>query len=286
VEILSFSLRVLGADGKNTGGRSEPGRGKYLHRMADRPRNEDWWLASDGKWYPPELAPGAERPDGGGGVRGPETTAISRRLTNAVSILVAIASGSLAVSSFFGFRYASELNALGDDALAVGRDPTATELAFAGWVFLGGLVFMIAAVTSVVWVYTASRAGDARGAADRRWRGGWTIGSWVIPVANLVLPKLVFNELEKVFQVPFLGVSIEDEWLSEERTQLADLWWALWVASSVVSLGGWFVAPSETESGAVLASGITITSLTMMITATSGVFFVMVVRRIYVFSTR
>lgn len=253
--------------------------------MADRPRNEDWWLASDGKWYPPELAAGAD-PEGSGSAGNPEPTAISRRLTNAVSILVAIASGLLLVSALLGFRYASELSALGDDALAVGRDPTPSELAFVGWIFFGGVTFMIAAVTSVVWVYTTSRAGDARGATGRRWRGGWTIGSWIIPFANFVLPKLVFNEIEKVFQVPYRGISIEDAWQFEDRTQLADLWWALWVAGSAVSIGSWVLTPSDSVSGSTLGTGVTISSLTMLLTAASGVFFVMVVRRIHVFSTR
>lgn len=262
----------------------KPTTGKYRQRMADRPRNDDWWLASDGKWYPPELAPGATQHSDGMGRT--EPTTISQGLTNAVSILVAIASGLLLVAALFGFRYASELRALGDDALAVGRDATASEIAFAGWIFFGGVVFMVAAVTSVVWVYTSSRAGDARGATGRRWRGGWTIGSWVIPFANFVLPKLVFNELEMIFQIPFREVPIEDSWKSKERTQLADLWWALWVAGSAVSLGSWILTPADSVSGATLGTGVTISSLTMVLTAASGGIFVMVVRRIHVFSTR
>ena len=253
--------------------------------MADRPRNDDWWLASDGKWYPPELAPGAE-PSGRIGEGAVEPTSISRGLTNAVSILVAISSGLLLVSALFGFRYASELRELGESAVDVGRDPTTSELAFAGWIVFGVVMFVVAAVTTVVWVYTTSRAGDARGATERRWRGAWTIGSWIIPFANFVLPKLVFNEIEKVFQVPFRGIPIEDAWKSEERTGLADLWWALWVAGSAVSIGSWILTPADSVSGEALATGISISSLTMLLTAVSGVVFVMVVRRIHVFSTR
>jgi hypothetical protein len=32
--------------------------------MSDIPRGSSWWKASDGKWYPPELHPDAERPEG------------------------------------------------------------------------------------------------------------------------------------------------------------------------------------------------------------------------------
>ena len=30
--------------------------------MSDRPQGEGWWLASDGKWYPPESHPSAQQP--------------------------------------------------------------------------------------------------------------------------------------------------------------------------------------------------------------------------------
>ncbi|MDJ0790638.1 MAG: DUF4328 domain-containing protein [Acidimicrobiia bacterium] len=253
--------------------------------MADRPRNDDWWLASDGKWYPPELHPAAEHPSGGVSPTG-DQTAISAGLTNAVSILVGVASALLVMAAFFGFRFADELRELGDTATDLTRDPTASEFAYAGWFLLAGVMLAIAAVTTVVWVFTTSRAGDQRGATGRTWRGGWTVGSWVIPIANLVLPKLVFNELEKIFQVPYRGLPIEEEWRGYDRTALADLWWALWVAGSVVSLGGVFLSPGDADSGETLASGVTLTAFTMLLTAASGVFFILVVRRIRVFSTR
>ena len=272
--------------GRTPAGGSEPAAGKYRPTMADRPRNDDWWLASDGKWYPPELAPGAEGAVDSGASGQADATGISSALTNAVSILVGVASGLLLVAAFFGFRYATEIGALGDDAALVDRDPTTSEIAFVGWSFLAGVVVIVAAVTSLVWVYSTSKAGDARGATDRRWRGGWTIGSWLIPVANLVLPKLVFNELEKIFQVPFRGVPIEGEWRAEERTQLADLWWALWAASSLVSGASLFISPSDPLTGSAMSTAANVGAMSMLLNAASGVFFVMVVRRIYVFSNR
>lgn len=43
--------------------------------MSDSPQGPGWWQASDGKWYPPESAPGATpAPAGGGGAVGAEPT--------------------------------------------------------------------------------------------------------------------------------------------------------------------------------------------------------------------
>jgi uncharacterized membrane protein len=38
--------------------------------VSDESQGPGWWLASDGKWYPPELAPGAPPPTAGGPVGG------------------------------------------------------------------------------------------------------------------------------------------------------------------------------------------------------------------------
>jgi hypothetical protein len=39
--------------------------------VSDESQGPGWWLASDGKWYPPELAPGAQPPPGGPPPGGP-----------------------------------------------------------------------------------------------------------------------------------------------------------------------------------------------------------------------
>ncbi len=43
--------------------------------MSDTPQGPGWWQASDGKWYPPEQAPGASPTPGGGGVSALDTGA-------------------------------------------------------------------------------------------------------------------------------------------------------------------------------------------------------------------
>ncbi len=38
--------------------------------MSDTSQGPGWWQASDGKWYPPEQAPGYQAPAGGGAAAG------------------------------------------------------------------------------------------------------------------------------------------------------------------------------------------------------------------------
>ncbi|BCJ42847.1 hypothetical protein GCM10010168_04130 [Actinoplanes ianthinogenes] len=64
-------------------------------------------------------------------------------------------------------------------------------------VFLGYLgVFLFTVVTFLVWLHRAST--NLWNTGHRlKWRPGWAIGAWFIPLANLVLPLLVFREIDQ-----------------------------------------------------------------------------------------
>jgi Domain of unknown function (DUF4328) len=253
--------------------------------MADRPRDDDWWLASDGKWYPPHLAPGADVPKPGGpGLTGSrDGTFLSTRLTNFVIGALALTSALLLVAGFFGLRVSSEVV----DGTSLSTDvanASGNEVAFGGWLSFALIAFAVTAVLVIRWTYVASRVLDARGATGRRWRGGWTIACWLIPIANLVLPKLVYNELEKGFDVP-MGSSFDsdpvgDRWTSRARTRLADLWWGSWVAAAVAGQVASLVGGGERASDDAIAASILFISISMVAFAVAGVCLAMVVRRL------
>jgi hypothetical protein len=255
--------------------------------MADRPRDDEWWLASDGKWYPPELASDAR--DGAlPGSASPEATpgtVVPSVFTNVVGGLLTATSILMVVSSFFGLRYAGDLRS-GRAVVSPGaEDVGASEITYTGWLSIALLMFVITGVVVLVWTYKTSKMLDARGATQRRWRGGWTIWSWIIPFANFVIPKLVFNEIEKISQTQYLGEPIGFSWKQMTRTRLADVWWLLWVGgvllsqmSAVVNLGG--------EDEGTLATSVTMTSVSYVFFAAAGVALALVLRRIEMFSRR
>jgi hypothetical protein len=66
------------------------------------------------------------------------------------------------------------------------------------WLDLGSrLVFAVALLSTIItflyWLYVALR-NLVRWGLRPRWGPGWAIGSWLIPVADLVLPLLVVRE--------------------------------------------------------------------------------------------
>ena len=259
--------------------------------MADRPRNDDWWLASDGRWYPPELHPGRADDDTPAPVSPPAegTTDISTRLTYAVTIALMLTSSLFIVTAFYAFRVAGELRDGGAPLSTVVEGATSSEIAFSGWFGLAILSFLGAGVLTIAWTVNASRAFDARGATGRRWRGGWTVGGWLIPLANFVIPKLLFNEFERMSRTPSNREPLADRWRSGLRSTLGDLWWGLWLggivtnqAATVLSGGLGAIDGTGDLTDDQIATGLSLSGLALLLIAAAGIAFLFVIRRIAV----
>lgn len=247
--------------------------------MADRPRDDTWWIASDGKWYPSTLQPDASAEsvaemDSGPNASG--STAVPRTLTLVVTTTLIAASAAFAVAGFLGLRYGS---ALSSASLSPEAQASAEEL-FLGWSSFALLAMVVSGGALLVWTYQISKAFDARGASGRRWRGWWTIGAWFIPLASFLLPRLVFNEIEKIAQVPFFGDDIGERWKAEQRSGIGDLWWLLWVSGLLMYQSTeLFLTDRSIDSGniAVVSS---LSGVAHFVLAAAGIALVVVVRRI------
>jgi len=248
--------------------------------MADRPRDNTWWIASDGKWYPPTLQPEADV--------GPSSviessrdantsTAVPRVLTLVVTTSLAATAAAFAFGAFFGLRYGSALGS----ASASAQDRASAEEVFLGWSSLALVMMALTGGAVLAWTYQTSRAFDARGASGRRWRGWWTIGAWFVPLASLILPKLVFNELEKISQVPFDGEEIGDRWKGETRSTVADLWWLLWVAGLFMYQSTQMFLTDPAVDPGTIAVASSLSGVAHAVLAAAGASLAVVVRRIY-----
>ncbi|GMQ93582.1 MAG: hypothetical protein BMS9Abin12_1061 [Acidimicrobiia bacterium] len=247
--------------------------------MADRPRDDDWWLASDGRWYPPDLGPDADA------VSLPEqqgsASSISPAFTLVTTIALSITSAILAGAAYAGLRYASALQKFSGELSESEKDALASvELTWASWTALALLTLILTGVLVIGWTYSISRSLDSRSPIGRRWRGGWTIGAWLIPIANLVLPKLMLNEIEKIAQVPYAGVPVGEEWRRYSRSQLGDLWWLLWLGGVVPSQMVQLVIGNPAEDAGRLAIMVNITAFTYVMFAGAGIALALLVRRI------
>jgi hypothetical protein len=114
---------------------------------------------------------------------------------------------------------------------------------FALMTFLSAPTRLALAVLVIVWSWKAHRAAAGLGAGPRRWASGWAIGGWFIPFANIVIPKLVLSETERIATTPRAGRRLAADWHGRKVSALGTAWWVLFVVSGLLitwagTLGG------------------------------------------------
>lgn len=97
------------------------------------------------------------------------------------------------------------------------------------------LAALVTGILAVIWWYQAYRVVEASGTTGRKWSSGWAVGGWFIPFANLIIPKLVLNEVERVLTATEEGAT---EWRHRRISATTNWWWALFVIGAVVFAAG------------------------------------------------
>lgn len=91
-----------------------------------------------------------------------------------------------------------------------------------------------ALVLFIVWMWRSHKAGDRLRPGDRKWSKGWTIGAWLIPIANVVLPRKVMTDIERVARSPRDGGRVTQDWRSFPTLPIGQIWWILIVIGTLL----------------------------------------------------
>jgi hypothetical protein len=105
------------------------------------------------------------------------------------------------------------------------------------------LALAFAAVTFIVWLYQA-RSNTDRLNGGAEWAKGWTIGAWFIPLANLVIPFKVVDDVRDA-STPY----VPDLDAAPVRRAPVGQWWAAVIAVGVLD------RISSTHDNALLRAG-------------------------------
>ncbi len=249
--------------------------------MSDRSRGEGWWQAADGKWYPPELLDAPRQQwtttELTPVVPGGEDTVVPPGVV--AQVTVGIATLVMAAVGVSGIAFASSIREAGDGFLDDADSLDAAGL-WSGFSVLSLLALAVSAVSVVVWIFRTSKVIDRRGAKYRRWSPRWAFWAWIVPFANLVLPRLVMAEIERCVSEPYYGQPIEDRWTQRNRFSLGDAWWFLWVAGNVVSYVSTIASDPLTDSAGRYATFVTIGSMGSFLVALAGVVLILEIRAI------
>jgi hypothetical protein len=84
-------------------------------------------------------------------------------------------------------------------------------------------------VLFIIWQFRAAKNNEALDRSGARFTPGWSIGAWFIPLANLVIPVLIFQDLWRG-ATPSTPRG-DPRWRSAKGSWLIGLWWAAWLLS-------------------------------------------------------
>lgn len=152
--------------------------------------------------------------------------------TNArlVQLLTVLLAAAAVVATVRAVAFAQRLVALGSsdaaDFPARARDADAfvgsTDVAL-------GLTVLVVGPVFVTWLWRAAKNQQALGRAPERLGPGWAIGGWFIPLANLVIPVLIVQDLWRGSSV---SIARDDpRWRIADRSWLVGGWWGLFLAA-------------------------------------------------------
>jgi hypothetical protein len=287
--------------------------------MSDFQVQPDWWLASDGRWYPPSAQPGypvssmpptvpsgyGSTPTGYGSVPpgygsyppqgwssgpygpAPAYPTMLLQVRPTVSPVLAgwlqglfWATGALAaLAALLGFYALPKFNEFWDAP----ADSRAEARAHDAWIDADGafgaaqgfmmLAWIAVFVLLLVWMHKAHRATQTLAPGPRQWSQGWTIGGWFIPLAQLVLPKLVLNEIERIATAARSGGFVTPNWRAQSTSALGWLWWISYAVGIVLNFTGSGTMPTEEfgYSPDDVRTGYTLQSIGLIVAAVSCV---------------
>jgi eukaryotic-like serine/threonine-protein kinase len=146
----------------------------------------------------------------------------AQRALIAVVVLNAIG----VVSALFAYQlYGSDLITQDDLDRTDLREGLVATLTFVAYLF--AIVFFIS------WFRRAYRNLPALGATGLRYRSGWTIGSWFIPIVGLILPKQIANDIWRASD-PEERSDLGTLWQGDEVPALYQWWWSFFVVGSLI----------------------------------------------------
>jgi hypothetical protein len=115
----------------------------------------------------------------------------------------------------------------GTGSLASLRDADDAVGAAAG---LQGLVLIATIVVFIIWQFRCAKNLEVLGREGARLGPGWSIGGWFIPLANLVIPVLIFQGF---WRATAPGTREGRAWTDGRGSALIGWWWGVFLVSNI-----------------------------------------------------
>ena len=141
---------------------------------------------------------------------------------------------------------------------------------------LQGLAYLAAAVVFIAWLYRAYRNLPALGSAQLRFRPGWAIGGWFVPIMNLWRPKQIMNDVWRASDPR--NPSGQAVWRHGRVPAVFQVWWGSFVVSNWAGTAAYLVWREADSVGEVRAC-IVVAGLANVVELAAAACGILVVRR-------
>ena len=259
--------------------------------MSDAQQGPGWWLASDGKWYPPQgeqlppppppAFPQYANPVGN---FSPRTESVSKTLVVWLQVLLYISAGAVGLSALI---IPSAVSAAEDFTNSSGGSSFESK-ALADWVNAEDLyttfygLYILAAIPVfillIIFSFRSYKSTQSLWIGQRKWSRGWTVGGWFIPLANFIIVPKVLIETDRIASAPRNSGRVEDGWQHSTANPMLIWWWVLYGVGTLMNYGITY-ANSDTASFDDYKTGMYIGMVGYLMIAASCVLAALSVRR-------
>ncbi len=94
------------------------------------------------------------------------------------------------------------------------------------------VAYFAAAIAFIVWFRRAYRNTAGLGATGMRYKPGWSVGAWFVPILNLFRPKQISNDIWRASE-PGLPRHASG-WQGNEVHGLIHWWWGIWIVAGII----------------------------------------------------
>lgn len=110
------------------------------------------------------------------------------------------------------------------------------------------LAFLVIMIAFLFWFRRAYRNLPAFGAGMLRFRPGWAVWGWFVPILNLFRPKQIANDIWRA-SGPDEVEGVATGWLQRPVAAVVHVWWGAWLLTTWVgNFGGLRFLQAETLS--------------------------------------
>lgn len=138
--------------------------------------------------------------------------------------------GILAILALVKILVAGNLHAVADDGGSF-REIHDAYRSYAILTTLWELGVLVSGGVFIAWFFRAYKNLARLGVANLRFRSGWAIGAWFVPIFNMIRPKQIANDIWRGSEP---GVDTSVRWRLEPVPSLVHWWWGLFLVQWIV----------------------------------------------------